>query len=453
MIMTKPLRFGTAVSAIAMIGVLGGCASPGSNRAKSASIFGGKVDTSNIGLATRASAALVAGDTASAISLAERAVEGSPNDAGFRALLGNIYFTSGRFASAESAYRGSIALLSGQPAIVLKLALVQIAQGKNDQALALLEAARGVLDTSDHGLALALAGQPNQAIEMLEPAARQPGADSRVRQNLALAYAFAGDWTAARMVASQDVPAEQLDARIQQWMVLAKPAKASDQVAALIGVTPAVDPGQPVRLALKGTDERMAQLVPMTQPVAEPSPEAAPVMAAVEAPQPAPQPVEIAAVAPQPAPAAEAVFTPAAAPVPTSVATVHLAPPKPVARAPRAAPPVRNASAPMARPAFRRAALPLAKSINTVVQLAAYDSRAYVADGWNRMARRYGALRSYSPVVAQFNSPRGLVYRLSVKGFASTSEAKGLCQSLRRSGGACFVRSVAGDAPVRIASR
>ena len=88
-----------------------------------------------------------------------------------------------------------------------------------------------------------------------------------------------------------------------------------------------------------------------------------------------------------------------------------------------------------------------------MVQLAAYDSRAYVADGWNRMTRRYASLRAYSPVVAKFNSPKGLVYRLSVKGFASPSEAKGLCQSLKRSGASCFVRSVAGDAPVRIASR
>jgi len=445
--MTKPLRFGTAISAIAMIGVVTGCASPGSNRAKSASIFGGKVDTSNIGLATRAQAAVLAGDNASAISFAERAVEGSPNDAGFRALLGNIYFTSGRFASAESAYHDSLSLISSQPAIVLKLALVQIAQGKNDKALALLEAARGALDASDHGLALALAGQPNEAIAMLEPAARQPGADSRVRQNLALAYAFAGDWTAARTVASQDVPADQLDARIQQWMVLAKPAKASDQVAALIGVTPAVDPGQPVRLALKGTDERMAQLVPMTQPTAD----AAPEMAAVEAPQPAPQPVETAAAAPQPEPTPAPNYVAAAAPA--RVAVVQLAPPKPVARAPRAAPPVRQASNSTPRPAFRRASLPLAKSINTVVQLAAYDSRAYVADGWSRMARRYASLRGYSPVVAQFNSPKGLVYRLSVKGFATPSEAKDLCQSLKRAGGKCFVRSVAGDAPVRIASR
>ena len=448
--MTKPLRFGTALSAIAMIGVLAGCASPGSNRAKSASIFGGKVDKSNIGLATRAQAALLANDTATAISLAERAVEGSPNDAGFRALLGNIYFASGRFASAESAYRDSLSLISSQPTIVLRLILVEIAQGKRGEALALLEATRGGLDASDHGLALALAGQPNEAIAMLEPAARMAGADSRVRQNLALAYAFAGDWTAARTVAAQDVPADQLDARIQQWMVLAKPAKASDQVAALIGVTPAVDPGQPVRLALKNTDARMAALVSITQPAVEAAPEPAPVVAAVEALEPAPQPVEAAMAAPLPEAAPAPVYIPAAAPA--SVAVVKLAPPAPATRAPRAVPAVRAASL-TPRPAFRRAALPLAQSINTVVQLAAYDSRAYVADGWSKLARRYASLRGYSPVVARFNSSQGLVYRLSVKGFASPGEAKGLCQALKRSGANCFVRSVAGDAPVRIASR
>ena len=444
--MTKPLRFGTALTAIAMIGVVTGCANP-SSRARSASSQGGKVDPANVGLGTRAQAALVANDTATAITLGERAVEVSPNDPSFRALLGNIYFASGRFASAESAYRDSVSLDARQPGLVLKLALVQIAQGKRNEALALLEAARGALDASDHGLALALAGQPNEAIAILEPAARQRGADSRIRQNLALAYALAGDWTAARTVASQDVPADQLDVRIQQWMVLANPTKTSDQVAALIGVTPAaVDPGQPVRLALKGTDERMAALVPMAQ---QPVAVAAPVAAVLE---PAPQPVEIAVVEqqpePQPAPVVDTL-----APAPAPIAVAEYAPPPPVARTPRAAPPVRNASLATPRPAFRRAALPLAKSINTVVQLAAYDSRAYVADGWNRMTRRYASLRAYSPVVAKFNSPKGLVYRLSVKGFASPSEAKGLCQSLKNKGASCFVRTAAGDAPVRIASR
>ena len=42
-------------------------------------------------------------DGGRAIPLAERAVEKSPRDAGFRALLGNCYLAGGRFASAEAA--------------------------------------------------------------------------------------------------------------------------------------------------------------------------------------------------------------------------------------------------------------------------------------------------------------------------------------------------------------
>ena len=45
-----------------------------------------------------------------------------------------------------------------------------------------------------------------------------------IRLNLALAYALQGDWTVARTVAAQDVAADQLDTRIQQWMTFAKPA-------------------------------------------------------------------------------------------------------------------------------------------------------------------------------------------------------------------------------------
>ena len=72
---------------------------------------------------------------------------------------------------------------------------------------------------------MALAGRTDDALAVLEAAAARHGADARVRQNLALAYALSGDWTNARTVAAQDVPADQLDARIQQWMQLAKPAR------------------------------------------------------------------------------------------------------------------------------------------------------------------------------------------------------------------------------------
>src|SRR5918993_637089 len=200
---------------------------------------------------------------------------------------------SGRFASAESAYRDSLALVPDQSAVVLKLALVQIAQGKNGEAVSFLNYARGALDAADYGLALALAGQPQEAASVLGAAARDPRADARLRQNLALAYALSGDWAAARTVAEQDLSADLVDARIQQWMTFAKPTTAYDQVAALTGVTPvAGDPGQPVRLALRANATRTAEAAPADEQPAmvayAPPPEA------MAAPAPAPQFAEVA---------------------------------------------------------------------------------------------------------------------------------------------------------------
>src|SRR4029453_8899519 len=223
--------------------------------------------------------------------------EKSPRDAGFRALLGNCYLASGRFASAEAAYRDSLTLIANQPQVWLKLALVEIAQGKNDEAKYLLAQAQGVLDPADTGLALALAGDANNAVVVLEPAARAVGADSRTRQNLALAYALSGNWEQAKVIAAQDVPGDQLDARIQQWMVLAKPGRSSDQVAAFIGIQPvAGDPGQPTRLALnKDSNGQQAAAEPIGD-----VPQGLSSTATVELAPPAPaaEPVAVAAVEP-----------------------------------------------------------------------------------------------------------------------------------------------------------
>ena len=457
--MVKPLRLGTALTAIGMIGALAACATPGARVATRASIFGDKVDKSNIGIATRAAMALDKGDYATAVTFAERAVGNTPNDAGFRALLGNAYFGAGRFASAESAYRDSLSLLPGQPQVVLKLALVTIAQSKRDSAIAVLDGARGVLDPSDYGLALALAGQPQAAVDVLDPAAHEVGADSRVRQNLALAYALAGNWDQARAVAAQDVAADQVDSRIQQWMAFAKPAKASDQVASLTGITPAVtDPGQPVRLALVQKDDvRLAQaepvqVAPLTEPappmveepasetvaVSEPAtaePAAAP--AAVEVAEPAPAPVLAAAM---PVVAVEQVRQITAAVVAAKISA------KP-GLSPRAA------SLTDGRLPVRAAALVRATgNSRSVVQLGAYSSRNGVSVAWNRVAAKYPSLRGFVPATARFDGPRGTVYRLSVSGFSSGRHAQDTCAALKRRGGACFVRTVAGDKPVQLAS-
>ena len=467
--MVKSLRLGAALSAMGMIGALTACATPGARHHNRASIFGDKVDSSNIGVATRAQAAIEKGDYASAISLAERAVGNTPSDAGFRSLLGNAYFAGGRFASAESAFRDSLSLIPNQPQVVLKLALVTIAQGKNDAAIADLNNARNLLDPSDYGLALALAGQPQAAINVLDNAARQAGADARVRQNLALAHALTGDWTMARTVASQDVAADQLDTRIQQWMTFAKPAKVSDQVASLTGFAPAAaDPGQPVRLALARpkNEVRMAQSdLVETVPV-----EAAPPLVTEEAS------VEAAAVdlAPEPVADEAPVDAPADVSEPAPVAVAAAAPVAVVeqarAYAEAVAAPVIQASLSnkAARKASARPGLsPRAASLNdaslpvrrsafggsrSVVQLGAYSSRAGVSAAWAKLAAKYPALRGYSPTTARFDGPKGIVYRLSLSGFESGGNAKSMCSSLKTKGGACFVRSVAGDAPIRLAS-
>ena len=441
--------FGPTLTALGLIGALTACANPGTNGPRSASIFGEKVDISNIGVATRAQAALEEGNIALAVQLAERAVASSPKDAGFRGLLGNAYFAGGRFASAEAAYKDSLSLVPNQPQLVLKLALVSIAQGKAGEAVALLDAARDYLDPSDYGLALALAGQPSMAVAVLEQAARQVGADARVRQNLALAHALDSNWTMARTVAAQDMPAEQVDARIEQWMAFAKPTLASDQIAALTGVTPAAsDPGQPTRLALAPQPSRMAVAEPVVvAPAAEPEP-------VFVAEAPAPTEYAAAAISEPVAVPAVAEIVPVAAPA--AVATSKAQPRRVAARAvaPKPSLSPRAASFSDSRPLVRKAAFPKAARGNSkaVVQLGAYNSRSFVGVAWGNLAKKYPALRGYNPATARFESAKGTVYRLSVQGFASDAAARDFCGALKQAGGSCFVRTVAGDAPVRLAS-
>ena len=92
--MSRSLRFAPAFTAIAMASVIAGCAAPQFGT-RSASNFGGKIDKANIGVATKALIALNAKDFPTAVKFAEQAVANSPNDAGFRALLGNAYFALG----------------------------------------------------------------------------------------------------------------------------------------------------------------------------------------------------------------------------------------------------------------------------------------------------------------------------------------------------------------------
>lgn len=467
--MTVPTRYRTAISTIAIAAALAGCATGQQQRTSGAS----KANLEHVGLAMRAQAALSSNQFAAAVDFAERAVEHTPDDAGFRALLGNSYFAAGRFASAETAYRDSLSLMPAQPQVILKLALVQIAQGKNDAAIAVLDSARGAVDPADYGLAIALAGQPQAAVSVLDQAARTVSADARVRQNLALAYALAGDWAMARAIAAQDVPPDQLDSRIQQWMAMATPSRPSDQVAALTGVTPSVDPGQPQRLALNSTPQAQAYaqaLAPAPQPQVADIPALPPVAFAepmagspvAEAAQPVPAPVEDPVVYA----AAKTLYE-----APPAVEVQTAAAEQPVADAPKPKAPVVAAAAPApvaelptsfdakpepasyvpAKKIHRAAAAK--RGSKTVVQLGAYSSPSRVSVAWDLLTKRHPALADYTPLRARFDGPKGTVWRLSIQGFDSDREARVRCEQLQSRGGKCFVRRVAGDAPVQFASR
>ncbi len=458
----RPSRFGTAaVSTITIAALLAGCAIG----QKSPQSVASKADLSKVGLAMRAQAALETGQFESAVQLAEQAVQYKPTDSGFRKLLGNSYFAAGRFASAEQAYRDSLTLAAAQPDVILKLALVEIAQGRCADALAALEAARDALDAADYGLAMALAGHPAEAVAVLNDVARMNGADARVRQNLALAYGLTGDWTMARTVAAQDVPPEQLDSRIQQWMAIATPSHPYDQLAMLTGVHPAADPGQPAALALKSLPEaqRYAQLdLPKTQS-ASVEPQIAEIPAAPPPALPEPAPVQTAeAVAPAPvvAEAARALLQPAAQtdqPVKPEAPLVEAVASKPVPELPtRFEAPAQPASYVAITDSVRRAAEKAHRGngrSTSVVQLGAYSSPNRVSAAWATITKRYPALASYTPVRARFEGPKGTVWRLSIKGFDSDREARSRCELLQSRGGKCFVRRTAGDSPVEMASR
>ncbi|WBH16883.1 SPOR domain-containing protein [Sphingomonas radiodurans] len=371
------------------------------------------------GNAAKASKALAKGDPAKAIGFAEAAVALMPQDASYRTLLGAAYLKAGRFTSAHAAYADVLQLSPGNGKATLNLALAMIAEGQWDEARKLLDANAATVPASDRGLAIALAGDPVGAVELLTVAARSPDADAKTRQNLALALALAGRWAESRQLVGVDMAPLEADARIVQWAAFAKPVGAADQVSALLGVVPVKDPGQPVALALNATVPVSAMAA--AEETVEPTPvEPAVEVAAVEAEAPAvampsdgtPRIVfgerrEIV----QALPASSTALT-------SGASKTRLAAVQPAAQ-PVAATPAKG---------------------NWFVQLGAYDNAGVAKDAWDRATRRYPALAQQAPTGMAFKS----FYRLSVGGFSRAS-ADTMCRGYRAKGGACFVRTSAGD--------
>ncbi|HLV06120.1 MAG TPA: tetratricopeptide repeat protein, partial [Croceibacterium sp.] len=354
--------------------------------------------------ATKAEQALASGKHSQAIEHAEAAVLAEPHNAEYRSILASAYLDAGRFASAETTYKDAMQLGDQSPRNALSLALALSAQGKYPDAAALLNQWEGRIATSDLGLALALAGQPERGIHLMSNAIRSGENTAKMRQNLAYSYALAGRWREARLMAEQDVPADQVGDRIEQWAAMAAPEAWHVRIASLLDVPAhAADAGQPVQLALANTPS-------IDQLAAE-----ATALAAVDVPEPAPLAAvtpggELPALAAPAQPSFEAAFaTPAPAPAVPQAPRVAQAPVAQPAPAPR-------------NGAVTAAAAQRAEGTH-LIQLGSFSSEQGARRAWSVFTKRYPALSGHEMVISEAVVRGKRYWRVSAAGFARSSAA------------------------------
>jgi len=73
---------------------------------------------------------------------------------------------------------------------------------------------------SNFGLSLAITGPPQEAVAQLAPIATARGSDARIRQNLAFAYAMAGDFENSLQVSRRDVDEQSAQRQLYYYMQL-----------------------------------------------------------------------------------------------------------------------------------------------------------------------------------------------------------------------------------------
>ncbi len=467
-----------AASSALLLLVTGGCAQSGSSSVGAATESGPNIKDAAKS-AKKSNQLLGKGDLAGAIDFAERAVAAAPQDAGYRAQLGHGYLADGRFLSAEQAFRDAMTLGDTSARTVISLSLSLTAQGKVDAARGLLTANRANLPAADYGLALALLGDQDHAIEVLVDAVRNAPPSAKTRQNLAFAYAMAGRWPEAKLMGEQDLGPEALRARMTEWAQLSRPGAYEVRVASLLGVTPREDIGMPVALALNGAANTAiaANSVDDAERVGLPVDRTSALSAIGPAPMPGggsnfdgaepdmkvsakrldsvPQPVAMVA---SPPPAAMA---PVSAPQPSvSAKPKRLAPivedrdasPKKMTVAAKPAAKPKPAAVVTAKPkaevaAAKPKAAPKASGNSGgsyVVQLGAYSSASAASKAWGAHTKRYPVLGGYGNASSTASVNGKTVYRLAAMGFNDYNSANQVCKQVQAKGGQCLVKKVDG---------
>ncbi|MFA6219150.1 MAG: tetratricopeptide repeat protein [Erythrobacter sp.] len=399
----------------------------------------GQVAPSHAYSASQAEAAMAKGQTSKAIANAEAAVLAAPRDAYSRALLGNAYLEAGRFQSAATTFGEALELGDSAPRTVISYALALTAQGDQAGALEVLHQHQAGIDPADYGLAVALAGRPQEGVHVLGNALRGGQNNAKVRQNLAYAFALSGDWSNARLLAAQDIPGDQLGERLSQWALLVQSDVPTQRVASLLGVTAVADPGQPAMLALANH--------PAVEQLAAETADQAPASNFAFASE-----LPAAGSAPAFDDSGDAALADAGLgdTVGTRFVSREVVQPVANARAPLAP---RTTAAPAAAPRFATG--------DYNVQLGSYTSMSGAQEAWRQLQRRYSELADAELVITKARVNGKIYYRVAATGFARAS-ATSMCRTVKGKGGGCIAYAASNPLPgaldvmrddVRVAAR
>ncbi len=384
--------------------------------------------------AAAAQNALKKGKVEKAIGLTEALVAANPREPSYRTLLGHAYMKAGRFNSAATTFDDAMKLGDNTARTALALSLARIAQGRSREAVAILDDWRDAIPAADLGLALALAGESGRGVAILADAVRSGDESVKLRQNLAYAYALDGRWREARVMAEQDVPADQVDDRIVEWASRAKPEDNALRVAGLLNAPLRVDPGQPTALALNPSAAQ-EQLAAETT--------AAPAFAAKgELPATGETAEALAQYRPVDAPA-DAAQAPAPSKFDSAFASSEVAQPV-VAVAPQ--PKAKSAAVAKKPRAFaghksglrpRQASVKYAAGSSHLVQLGSFFTQQGARRAWGIYASQNPELKHHKMTITQA-TVRGKNYWRVAAGGLNGKGASGLCSTVKGRGGACF---------------
>jgi hypothetical protein len=289
---------------------------------------------------------------------------------------------------------------------------------------------------------------------------------SKMRQNLAYSFALAGRWKEARLMAAQDVPADKLGARIEEWAHMAQPQAWQARLAGLLGAPVGVaDRGQPVQLALANhpsVEQLASHAAAYEEPAAviPPPPVLADTGELLPVGDSAP---EIALPVPVSAPAEQNGFQQAFAQIAPASATLaqvaHDA--QRFMQAPVVQPvQARSVTAPKRAPAAAAApAIRVKQAESThMVQLGSFLSEQSARRAWSIYVKRYPELANHKLVIGEALLDGKRYFRVSAAGFGRASSSA-LCGRVKNSGQGCIAyaegRPLPGaiDTGVRLARR